>query len=242
MDRWKIQKQVYLGLSRWWWCNGWPTSDTSVRRRGILDMGPWVSLIGMRLPRYRDGVDLDRSGSRSLARLRILNVLLHSPQLLSNSSDCQITEGRFWGDMITIGHVFDQCYRLGVLKPPNGQDVDTYEEHVIELTHAIGFINIWHPIKYFAIKVDTTRDIRSMTISNLWERLYDHEKLADRNPKSEDNSFRCQEMSLEVLRRVGKLKFVWTEFMHEHLSLDTEEMVLKIFWFGFAVKASPAFQ
>lgn len=66
--------------------------------------------------------------------------------------------------------------------------------------------------------------------------------LWDSQPKSENTSFRCHELSLESLTKIGKLKIEWTEFLYEHLVLNTESSTLKVFWFGFAAKACPIFQ
>ncbi|KAF2000320.1 hypothetical protein P154DRAFT_200530 [Amniculicola lignicola CBS 123094] len=241
-----LQKQVYVGLSRWWWCNGWTKSDPLIRQRGILDMGPWVSLIGMRLPNHVGEDDLLGPSSKDITRLLILVVLLHLPQPPVDSGEhSSNSAGTFWGDTVTVGQVLDLCYHQGVMKKPHTRDINGCRVHARELTCAIKLMNIWQRIGPPDLMAFTSvNDIRSMTLSSdLWDHIYDtRENGADANPECTADRLRCSDMSLEMLQELGKLRFEWTEFLDEHLSLDTEKLVLKIFWFGFAVKACPVFQ
>lgn len=245
--RLEIQKEIYYSLSRWWWSNGWPcgpNSEQAIRKRGILDMAPWVALIGMRLPEYRNGKEVNKASSADFTHLRILTVLIELPHLGfdSNQYDPQ-KEGAFWADNVTVGQALDQCYHQGILEEPNTQDIGAYRNHVAKLISALGLMNLWHFINFrYSRDIDSVEKTRSMRMSELVEYIHDDEDYNNQQPQSHHDSFQCHEMSLELLRKVGKLEIEWTEFMDEHLCLDVEFSTLKIFWFGFSVKANPMYQ
>jgi hypothetical protein len=44
-------------------------------------MGPWVALIGMHLPEFRNGKEVEKAASGHITRLSILTVLLELPHL-----------------------------------------------------------------------------------------------------------------------------------------------------------------
>ncbi|KAE9374904.1 hypothetical protein N431DRAFT_482029 [Stipitochalara longipes BDJ] len=249
-----VQKEIFYGLSRWWWEQGWshtwPASESNLRERGILDMSPLVALIGMRLPHYENGEQVDDaryclgSGLRGIRRLSILILLLELPISSVESDEYDLTkEGAFWGDKLTVGQVLDQCYGHGILEQPIITDHVTYRKHVGEITHALELINLWHFINFHGCPstLNSVDEMRNTKISDICEWFHDHEEYGPHQPKSDCSSFQCHEMSLELLQRVGKLKLEWTEFIDEHLLLSVEDSTLKIFWFGFTVMASPMF-
>ena len=244
--RLEIQREIYYSLSRWWWSNGssWTTSEQAIRKRGVLDMAPWVALIGMRLPAYRNGEEVDKAGSADFTRLRILTVLFELPHLCLDSDhyDPQ-KEGAFWAENVTVGQALDQCYHQGIFEEPNIQDLGAYRNHVAEVIGALGLMDLWHMINFpLPRDTDSVDEMRSMRMSEVVERIHDDEDYSHQQPRSHHDSFQCHEMSLELLRKVGKLEIEWTEFMDEHLCLDVECSTLKIFWFGFTVKANPIYQ
>jgi hypothetical protein len=250
-----VQKEIFYGVSRWWWEQGWshtwPASEPNLRERGILDMSPLVALIGIRLPHYENGEEVDDTryclgtGLRGIRRLSILILLLELPTSGIESDEYDLTkEGAFWGDKLTVGQVLDQCYRQGILEQPNMTDHVAYKKHVAELIHAIELINLWHFVNFHRSppSLNSVDEIRNIRMSDLCEYIHDDEEYGHQQPKSDCSSFQCHEMSLELLRRVGKLKLEWTELIDEHLQLDVEDSTLKIFWFGFSVMASPMYQ
>ena len=129
-------------------------------------------------------------------------------------------EGAFWGDHVNIGQVLDRCYSWGILTQPSSRDLDTYKEHVRDLIHAMTLMNLWQFIDtYYLQDIDSVDEIRRMKMSELTEYIGDDEmaELWESQPKSENTSFRCHELSLESLKKIGKLKIEWTEFLYEHL-------------------------
>jgi hypothetical protein len=77
--RLKTQRELYYDLSRWWWSNDLPHISLGVSNRGPLDMGPWLGIIGMRLPTYINGRENDQTSSTDMTRLGILLALLKLP-------------------------------------------------------------------------------------------------------------------------------------------------------------------
>lgn len=241
-----IQKELYYGLSRWWWSNGrpcWPQSESLTHCRGALDMAPWVALIGMRLPGYLNREAVDRAGSTDLRRVRILTLLLELPYLCTESPYDPQKEGAFWAEHVAVGQVLDQCYHQGLLETPNSSNLSVCRKHVSEIVHAMALMNLWHLInRYSPPSNNSVDEIRCMKMSELCEYIHDDEEYGHQPPSSQEFSFQSREMSLELLRKVGKLKIEWTEFLDEHLDLNVEDLTLKIFWFGFSIKANPIYQ
>ncbi|KAK4941379.1 hypothetical protein LTR10_018648 [Elasticomyces elasticus] len=247
--RLEVQKELYYGLSRWWWSYGHEipsmpeTSTPEIRHRGILDMAPWVSLIGMRLPDFRSGEKIDKTGSKDVTRVRILTILLDLQQVVVPPDDySHWREGELWADHVTVGQVLDQCYRYRILERPDEQDIEAYREHVGDLIVALRLMNLWSPIPvYQRPEIGSVSWARSMKMSTLCHRLHKYDFYGQRSPRCQDSSFRSYEMSLELLRNVGKLRIEWTEFLDDHLRLDVGKVTLKVFWFGFTIQASPIF-
>lgn len=242
--RLEVQKEIYYSLSRWWWSNASSPSRPDIRPRGILDMGPWIALIGMRLPRYEDGKEVDKTGSKDLVRLRMLTIILDLPQLERWSDRYEAgKEGIFWADIVTVGQALDQCYRYRVLEQPTPQDIVAYQDHVKELIHTLKLVNLWHSMNMYRPEkhLHSVHEIRTMKMSSLVDKIGFHEFYGELG-ESQSPNFQSYELSLELLRTVGKLKIEWTEYPNEHLHLDVENSSLKIFWFGFSIMANPIFQ
>lgn len=52
-------------------------------------------------------------------------------------------------------------------------------------------------------------------------------------------TFHRIDMSLGYLRKHGKLKIEWTEYLAEHLQLDVETRYLYVHWLGHTCRSSP---
>ena len=246
----KIQQRLFYGLSRWWWNNG-RDSGSPATGRGSLDMGPWIALIGMRLPGYwevskvGEPVSSSNQNSPEVDRMEILQLLLDMPTIrakenVNNHSD---GEGLFWGETLTVGQVLDQCYRMSILERPRKNDWKTYQRHTSQLLGTLDTFGLWHMVNCFCSfkNIDSIEELANIRLSDLWLASYSDDDLTS-NPSSKAENFQCRAMSLELLRKVGKLKIKWTEYITEHLELDIEDSTLKIFWFGFTAMASPLTQ
>jgi hypothetical protein len=92
-----VQKEIFYGLSRWWWEQGrshtWQASELNLRERGTLDMSPLVALIGIRLPHFEYETEVDDTcyglgtGLRGIRRLSILILLLDLQLRASNPTN-----------------------------------------------------------------------------------------------------------------------------------------------------------
>lgn len=244
-----IQKRLLCGLSRWWW-NYDGETNWRVSCRGPLDMGTWVALIGLRLPgpfsaKNGLGDSLSRRNlrPRELRHIEILLVLLELPYMSakSNAKKSSQSEGHFWGETLTVGEVLDQCYRLRVLSRPKKDDWQHYYHYIQELLKTLELLALWPTANRFTPCLDSFRELASMKLSTMWHTSSVNDLPATK-PLSKIENFQCREMSLEMLRKVGHLEIQWTEYISEHLELDSENSSLKIFWFGFAAMASPIIQ
>lgn len=88
--------------------------------------------------------------------------------------------------------------------------------------------------------------LRRLLLSSVVRHIQDHAGSRSREAvePTDKPSFQRNEFGLERLRKIGKLNFEWTSSVSEHLVLDIDygQPTLKIFWFGFAIQAQPAFQ
>lgn len=240
-----VQKKLFYGFSRWWW-NRYRNSGSARFGRGPLDMGPWIALIGMRLTGYRNAGWVDHnirsSKSAEVVHMEILQLLLDLPSISAkeNIENKREIEGLFWGESITVGQVLNQCYRLAILERPRRKDWKTYQWHTAELIRTLETFNLWHKVRDYDPfeNMQSIEELARIKLSALWLASYvDCDTTS--NPSSKVEIFQCRELSLEMLRKVGNLDIQWTDYITEHLELDIEYSIVKIFWFGFAAKACP---
>ena len=260
------QRSVYTrlllyGLCRWWWHHGIDDERTHMAQifrpslempslRGIgrpADMVFWVILIGMRL--RPDTTDDKSTRSEKLSTSwRILLLLLDLPHVILRIpiGRTSTEEAVFWANKLTIGQVLDRCYKQQFLEKPDPADRKQVYRHALELGDALALLSIWAPQRnrHGRLGADTVEDLRSMKISAFWQKqMRPFEMLKDSGqPKTSDTAFNSREMSIEVLRKVGKIIIIWTEYLDEHMTFDQSNRTLKIFWFGFDILANPIFQ
>ncbi|KAL5314237.1 hypothetical protein ACEPPN_018662 [Leptodophora sp. 'Broadleaf-Isolate-01'] len=151
-------------------------------------------------------------------------------------------EGVFWADKLTVGEVLSECHRHKILNRPGRGDWREYQQQLQTLIRKLELISLWHPVQTYSpfSHVHVVEKILGIKLSKLWQSTW-LEVDSQVYPPSMNDSFRCRDMSLELLRKVGKLKIQWTEYITEHLQLDIESSTLKIFRYGFTAMASPIF-
>jgi hypothetical protein len=136
--RLELQKQLYWGLSRWWWRNNRIADITPSQPRGILDMGALVVLVGMRFPKWSRYNLAFKSLSSDLKALHILIVLLNQPGARTITRTYgSLREGAFWGNEVNLGTILDQYYRHGILEEPKLDDISTYRTHTANIAGAL---------------------------------------------------------------------------------------------------------
>ena len=221
--RLEAQQDLYYHLTRWNWGN-WPSYCS-----GIKDTGPWIAIIGMRLQTCSGG---DKC-------LDVLRALLFCFEPLGKDCTHRISD-----EKVTIGQALDQCYHRGVLKKPDSKNLIALKKQARLLMEAMNLISIWHRMNSsdFLVEITSLDAVRNMKITELCEHAYDSEAHVGRPSKSEHYSFESRELSLELLRKTGKLTIQWTDVLDEHLLLDMDQSILKIFWFGFSLRGRPCLQ
>ncbi|KAG4431463.1 hypothetical protein IFR05_013053 [Cadophora sp. M221] len=165
-----IQRELFYGLSRWWWTYGkrlrpWPRA----REPGPLDMGPWIAIIGMRLPTYPRNILAD--GSQDVTCLNNLLLLLHHRQSASTTGtlkDLGRREGIFWADKLTVGQVLSACYSQKILNRPERGDWGGYQQHLQILIRTLELINLWYPVQTYSpfSHVQVVEKILGIKLSN----------------------------------------------------------------------------
>lgn len=243
-ERLSLQKLLYFGLSRWWWHHGKPSSDELPRIRGTLDMGPLVSLIGMRLPGTPNIPITSPSGAHLVVQVLVEMLRMSAPRDASESLPLwKSGEGQFWAKKATLGDLLDRCYQRKVLQQPEEEDLKTHVLHATYTMNAIGLVDFWGSVGYSAMtRVTSVDELRSLRLSDVWWRTQIDDEEPPPFAKSTASSFRSRDFCTETIRKVGKLKIEWTPSLSHHLELNVELSTLKVFWFGFAVKAAPIFQ
>ena len=260
-QRFLLSRLLQHGLCRWWWYHGIDDEHTHwgkvfrksldvPSQRGVgrpADMVFWVTLIAMRLLPDRAN-DIHAHLDNISTPLRILLLLLDLPHDILQLADDQTSpeEEQLWANKLTIGHVLNRCYRREILREPETNDYTQVYRHALELGDALALLSIWAPQRNRLGRLGavTVEDIRNMRVSEFWQKqTYPHELLKDSGQlKSSVASFNTHEMSVQVLRKVGKIKIIWTEYLDEHMTFDSYDLTLKVFWFGFDILANPIFQ
>ena len=243
--------ELYYSVSRYLWSQErgpfFGLQSVSDFERRMLDMGPFVALIGMRLhEHWGDNLPL-------LVPLRVLLVMLNLP-IRFRDPGRHLFAFRSGGDcmhrQVTVGQVLQQCYGPGALKEPDAGDLPAYRKHVERVRRALRLVSLWEFDEDWLDEAEeggilfrkhSIDELLSMRLSKFWE--YPGFTEIDWGlPRSEAASFRTREMSLGMLRKIGKLNIDWTEFIDDHLQLSRESSTLKLFWFGFSANAIPIFQ
>lgn len=141
--------------------------------------------------------------------LKVLILLLDLPCQRTTSDEYDMKrDGEFWGDKLTVGQVLDECYSHGILEAPMRNDCTTYKSHVAELTQVLWIINMWHFMgsRHCPSHLASVDEIRNATLADICEHTNCNNEENANQPKSDSSSFQCHNMSLELVRRVGKLK------------------------------------
>ena len=237
------QKLLFVGLSRWWWHHGKPFSDEYGHIPSTLDMGPLISLIGMRLASTMN-LQITRPSSADVAVRVLIEMLLLSPQIgETNALRVQKSTRALWADSITLGELLDRCYERKVFTQPDAKDLKSHLEHASYVMNALKLANIWSFISITKLTDATSVDeIRSMSLSDVWLETQMDPELEPPFEKSSNTSFRSRDLCLTTIQNAGKLHIEWTPLLEEHLDINIEDSTLKVFWFGFAVRALPPFQ
>ncbi|KAI4641349.1 uncharacterized protein J4E79_011742 [Alternaria viburni] len=173
--------------------------------------------------------------------------------------------------LITVGQVLHGLYRKRILVEPQSPDKIKYLEHVLYILASTELLNtffksermdvqklqskltyeIWSQSPVLETELDDTDDVDqvrfllSLPLSELAAlALRPENSLLPYNPFRRGNAevFNPRHLSLNLLVGVGGLKVEWTEYLHEHLTLNSSTLTVYIFWFASHVRQNSMFQ
>jgi hypothetical protein len=166
--------------------------------------------------------------------------------------------------LVTIGQILHSLYRKRVLNEPELPDVIQYMQHILYVLAATELLNtffksrrtnverleyiineeMWYHNAFNMDDVAKIQDLLSRPLSEI-ARLALH---GERNlvphyyDRSAAEAFDPKHLRLDLLLGIGGLKIEWTEYLHEHLTLNTSTLTLRIFWFASHIRQNPMFQ
>ncbi|KAK5442567.1 hypothetical protein LTS15_010991 [Exophiala xenobiotica] len=236
-ERLRIQKILFLNLSKCFWHSGRRQSEEFSAIRGMLDMGPLVALIGTRLPKHRDL--LDRQPSDPVTILRVLIEMLR--MIPQEKNDWEIDHIP-WVERATLGDLLKRCYQRKILVQPGKEDLYSHKLHSGYAGNAMLLINNWSWFTYISVSDALSVDgLRSLSLMRVWQYSQTDDERRRPFEKAPSDSFRSRDLCADVLRNVCKIQIEWTALIGEHLDLDIENSTLKVFCFGFVTDSLPIF-
>lgn len=169
--------------------------------------------------------------------------------------------------LITVGQVLHGLYRKRILVEPQSPDKIQYMEHVLYVLASTELLNTFFKSERMDVqklKSKLVKKIRQETMLSETElddmddvdevryllslRLSELAALALRPEdnllryRSFEEVFNPRHLELNLLVGVGGLKIEWTEYLHEHLTLNTSTLTVYIFWFASHVRQNSMFQ
>ena len=170
-----------------------------------------------------------------------------------------------------VGQVLHSLFRKRILVKPQSPDKIKYMEHVLYVLASTELLNTffksermdvqklqsrltqkrWLENSLSEIKlddmddVDEVRFLLSMPLSELAAlALRPEDSLLPHNSsrRADAEVFNPRHLGLNLLVGVGGLKVEWTEYLHEHLTLNSSTLTVYIFWFASHVRQNSMFQ
>lgn len=146
-------------------------------------------------------------------------------------------------DFIAVWHLLAACYRAQVVRqpPPEADDTLLWEQ-VDSLFSALHLVNIFtphldmtylHSIGLEQLLSSNIQSVCSKATLRKQEHVYPH---------GNSEYLGKIEVNVKTLQDIGALNILWTRYVDEHLTLDTQYSEIRIFWPAWALANLPCTQ
>lgn len=197
----------------------------------LKECGPLVSLIGIRAT-FDEEIIRTTSIIPGLQDDMLIRILI---QIL-----------RVDDEKPTLAMALARCYSRGLLVQPLAEDVQTYQFHGKAIMEALGLVNLLFrdSSQRYTYSMYEERSIfqefppRDLGVFSgaphkpLLDLLTEAKPTGGDRPSSQaqGTQFRTQELALPLLRKVGHVRIVWTDYLEDHLLFDPTLRQLRLFW------------
>ena len=235
-------------ISRWQalYRNLFNTNDTA---RARLPSTSYLRIVGQAL--FRNSLplevtyDADTSVRVLIACLRVIAEKSGSKlEDIDTSDSTETTTTRpavaaLFDGSVTIWDLLAFCYRSKLLKqPPHPASGEALREHTVLLLSSLQLINT------FSSELDKQL-LQSIAIDELLSSsvgsICSRSNIRRREPTYAGTIeyFGKKELNIQTLQDVGALNILWTRYIDDHLTLDTQSSELRLFWPAWALATLP---
>jgi hypothetical protein len=234
-------------ISRWQalYRNVFNTNDTARMR---LPSTSYLRIVGQGLFRNslpRDGsFKADTSIRILIACLRLIAEQSAPKQKdLDTSRDTQAPTtppavAAFFDGSITIWDLLVACYQSRIMEQPPPESEESLRGHTAQLLSSLQLVNSFtsQPDNQFLHSI-TIDELLSSSVGSICSRA----NLRKREPTYPGGIeyFGKKELNIKTLQDVGALNILWTRYIDDHLTIDTQFAELRVFWPAWALANLP---
>ena len=234
-------------ISRWQarYRNVFNTNDTA---RARLPSTSYLRIVGQGL--FRDSLPTEGEYEADTSvRILIACLRLIAEQSTSNQKDLETSVdtqtptqapavAALFDGSITVWDLLVACYQSRIMEQPPPESEEALRAHTAQLLSSLQLVNSFtsRPDNQFLHSI-TIDELLSSSVGSICS----HANLRRREPTYSKTIeyFGKKELNVKTLQDVGALNILWTRYIDDHLTLDTQFAELRLFWPAWALANLP---